>query len=161
MLFLSSYPQRSEKIKNKIKQNIRFILSHFKEPIFPRTISSRSTTCAGTQFKVVYNEKEMFKAYEQFEFIDCRVSVYRSSYATQECHHTHENQVADLITFNVCKPIFMRKCSDKSIICNFASNQANIKWQTNYPEVHRFVSYLPTDRTASIRTDKKIYRSHY
>ena len=109
MLFLSSYPQRSEKIKNKIKQNIRFILSHFKEPIFPRTISSRSTTCAGTQIKVVYNEKEMFKAYEQSEFIDCRVSVYRSSYATQECHHTHENQVADLITFNVYKPIFMRE----------------------------------------------------
>ena len=111
MLFLSSHQQESEKMKNKVKQNIRFILSHFKEPIFPRTITSRSTTCDGTQFKVVYNEKEMFRTYEQSKFIDCRVSVYRSSYATEECHED-ENlnlQVADMITVNLYKPIFMRE----------------------------------------------------
>ena len=111
MLFLSSQQQESEKRKNKVKQNIRFILSHFKEPIFPRTITSRSTTCDGPQFKVVYDEKEMFRTYEQSKFIDCRVSVYRSSVSTEECHDD-ENlnlQLADLITFNVYKPIFMRE----------------------------------------------------
>ena len=111
MLFLSSQQQQSEKRKNKVKQNIRFILSHFKEPIFPRTITSRSTTRDGPQFKVVYDEKEMFRTYEQSKFIDCRVSIYRSSYSTEECHDD-ENlnlQLADLITFNVYKPIFMRE----------------------------------------------------
>src|SRR6266852_4312869 len=111
MLFLSSHQQQSEKMKNKVKQNIRFILSHFKEPTFPRTISSRSTTCDGTQVKVVYEEKEMFRTYEQSKFIDCRVSIYRSSYAAEE-YHDDENlklQVADLISFKVYKPIFMRE----------------------------------------------------
>src|SRR5712691_4637287 len=109
MLFLSSHKQQSEKRKNKVKQNIRFILSHFKEPAFPRTITSRSTTCDGTQFKVVYDEKEMFRTYQESKFIDCRVSIHRSSYATEECHDNESLnlQVADLITINVYKPIFM------------------------------------------------------
>jgi hypothetical protein len=111
MLFLSSHQQQSERRKNKVMQNIRFILSHFKEPVFPRTISSINTAYYGTQFKVVYDEKEMFRTYEQSKFIDCGVSIYRSSYATEECHDD-ENlnlQVADLITFSVYKPIFMRE----------------------------------------------------
>jgi hypothetical protein len=111
MLFLSSHRQQSEKRKNKVKQNIRFILSHFKEPPFPRTITSRNTTHGGTQFKVVYDEKEMFRTYEQSEFIDCRVSIYRSSYHTEECHDDENLNLllADMITFNVYKPIFMRE----------------------------------------------------
>jgi len=109
MLFLSSHPQRSKKRKDKVKQNIRFILSHFEEPIFPRIITARSTTCDATQFKVVYNEKEMLRTYEQSKFIDCRVSIHRSSYATQKCHDNQNLEVADLIIFNVYKPIFMRE----------------------------------------------------
>jgi hypothetical protein len=111
MLFLSSQQQQSEKRKSKVKQNIRFILSHFKEPTFPRTITSRSTTCDGSQFKVVYDEKEMFRTYEQSKFIDCRVSIYPPLYATKEyCSDKGVNmQLADLITFNVYKPIFMRE----------------------------------------------------
>jgi hypothetical protein len=106
MLFLSSHPEQSKKRKNKVKQNIRFILSHFKEPIFPRTISSRNTMYDATQFKVAYSEEEMLRTYEQSKFIDCRVSIYRSSYA-QEC--PEDQRIADLIIFNVYKPIFMRE----------------------------------------------------
>jgi hypothetical protein len=108
MLLLSSHPQQSKKRKNKVKQNIRFILNHFKGPIFPRIISSRSTMYGATQFKVVYNEKEMIRIYEQSEFIDCRVSIYPSSYA-QECPDDQDLQIADLIIFNVYKPTFMRE----------------------------------------------------
>src|SRR5215469_7322971 len=107
MLLLSSHPEQSKKRKNKVKQNIRFILSHFKEPIFPRTISSRSTEHDATQFKVAYSEKEMFRIYEQSEFIDCRVSIYRSSYAQERLDDQRSG--ADLIIFNVYKPIFMRE----------------------------------------------------
>jgi hypothetical protein len=67
-------------------QNIRFILSHFEEPTFPRTITARNTTRDVTQLKVVYSEEEMLRTYEQSKFIDCRVSIYRSSLATQNCH---------------------------------------------------------------------------
>lgn len=141
MLFLSSHPEQSKKRKNKVKQNIRFILSHFKEPVFPRTISSRNTTYDRTQFKVAYSEKEMFRIYEQSKFIDCRVSIYRSSYAQERLD---DQRIADLIIFNVYKPIFMRKFSDKSIICNFGCNQENTSWQTNHLAVHEFLSYLPT-----------------
>ncbi len=89
-----------KKRKNKVKQNIRCILSHFKEPIFPRTISSRSTTYDTTQFKIAYSEKEMFRIYEQSKFIDCRVSIYRSSYA-QERPDDQNPEIADLITLQL------------------------------------------------------------
>jgi len=137
MLFLSSHRQQSEKRKNKVKQNIRFILSHFKEPIFPRTITTRSTTCDGTQFKVVYDEKEMFRTYEQSKFIDCRISRYRSPYATEEYHYD-ENlklQVADLITFNVYKPIFMRESAQLKAV--YAILQAIKRILTGKPTILR------------------------
>ena len=144
MLFLSSHPQQSKKRKNKVKQNIRFILNHFKGPIFPRIISSRSTMYDATQFKVVYNEKEMIRIYEQSEFIDCRVSVYRSLYATQECHG---NQVADLIFFNVYKPIFMRESAQIKAI--YAILQAIKRMLNGKPTILRsagsFHIYQPVE----------------
>ena len=137
MLFLSSHQQQSEKRKNKVEQNIRFILSHFKEPLFPRTITARSTTCDETQFKVVYDEKEMFRTYEQSKFIDCRVGIYRSPYATEE-YHDDENlklQVADLITFNVYKPIFMRESAQLKAV--YAILQAIKRILTGKPTILR------------------------
>ena len=91
MLFLSSHQQQSEKRKHKVEQNIRFILSHFKEPLFPRTITARSTTCDGTQFKVVYDEKEMFRTYEQSKFIDLGKEAYID-------HHTLQNSTTTMKT---------------------------------------------------------------
>jgi hypothetical protein len=82
MLVLSSHSEQSKQRKNKVKQNIRFILSHFKEPIFPRTISSRSTAYNATQFKVVYNEKEMFRFHEHSKFIVAELAYIG--------HHTHK-----------------------------------------------------------------------
>jgi hypothetical protein len=93
-----------------MKQNVEFILSHFKEPIFPRVISSRSIISEGTEFQVVYNEEDMFEAYEQSNFIDCRVSVSRSS-KLKHNYDYEENlntQLADMITISLYKPIFMR-----------------------------------------------------
>jgi hypothetical protein len=109
MLALSSHTEQWENRKSKVEQNIKFILSHFKEPIFPRIITSRSTKGDETQFKVVYNEEEMLRTYEESKFIDCRVSIYRSSLITQKCHDDQNPQVADLIFFDIYKPIFMRE----------------------------------------------------
>lgn len=54
---------------------IDFILNHFPEPVFPRTISSYKSH--GKQFEV-FNKKEMLKAYKESNFVDCRVNAYPS-----------------------------------------------------------------------------------
>ena len=58
------------------KENgIDFILNHLKEPLFPRTISTY--TSEGRQFEV-FSKEEMIKAFEQSDFLDCRVNAYAS-----------------------------------------------------------------------------------
>jgi ribosomal protein S19 len=69
--------------REKVREGIKFILSHFKQPIFPRTISSINTVYYGAQFKVVYSEKEMLRVYEQSKFIDCGVRICKSLSATK------------------------------------------------------------------------------
>ena len=114
-LLLSKQQQKQQESKKKrrekVREGIKCILSHFKEPIFPRTIRSINTTYNGTQFKVVYDEKEMFRTYEQSKFIDCRVSIYPSLYATKEYSNDKDvnMQLPDLITFDLHKSVFMRE----------------------------------------------------
>jgi hypothetical protein len=100
-----------KKRREKVTEGIKCILSHFKDPIFPRTISSTNITYHGTQLKVVYNEKEMFRTYEQSKFLDCRVSIYPSLDATKEYYSDKDvnMQLADLITFDLHKLVFMRE----------------------------------------------------
>ena len=53
----------------------------------------------------------MFRTYEQSKFIDCRVSIYPSLYATKENYNDKyaNMQLADLITFDLHKSVFMRE----------------------------------------------------
>jgi len=115
LLSKQQYKQQESKSKRrkKVREGIKCILSHFKEPVFPRTIRSINTTYNGPQFKVVYDEKEMFRTYEQSKFIDCRVSIYPSLYATEEYSNDKDVnvQLADLITFDLHKSVFMRECA--------------------------------------------------
>ncbi|MGC1933248.1 MAG: hypothetical protein WA667_30105 [Candidatus Nitrosopolaris sp.] len=90
--------------KEKIRKGIKFILSHFNEPVFPRTISSTNTPCYGPKFKIVYNEKEMLRAYEHSNFIDCRVSINPSLNNSKNVNTAS----ADLITFDLYKSVFMK-----------------------------------------------------
>jgi hypothetical protein len=57
------------------ENGIDFILSHLKEPLFPRTISTY--TSEGRQFEV-FSKEEMIKAFEQSDYLDCRVNAYPS-----------------------------------------------------------------------------------
>jgi Primase X len=57
------------------ENGIDFILTHLKEPLFPRTISTY--TSEGRQFEV-FSKEEMIKAFEQSDFLDCRVNAYPS-----------------------------------------------------------------------------------
>ena len=54
---------------------IDFILTHLEEPLFPRTISTYRSE--GKQFEV-FSKEEMIKAFEQSDFLDCRVNAYPS-----------------------------------------------------------------------------------
>jgi len=57
------------------ENGIDFILNHFEEPLFPRTISTYISE--GKQFEV-FSKEEMIKAFEQSDFLDCRVNAYPS-----------------------------------------------------------------------------------
>src|SRR5688500_8017493 len=57
------------------EDDLDFILNHFGENLFPRTISTYKSQ--GKQFEVCSKE-EVIKAYEESNFIDCRVNAYPS-----------------------------------------------------------------------------------
>src|ERR687890_678485 len=57
------------------QNGLNFILSHFEKPLFPRTMSTYRSE--GKQLEV-FSKEEIIKAFEQSDFIDCRVNAYRS-----------------------------------------------------------------------------------
>jgi hypothetical protein len=57
------------------ENSLNFILNHLTEPLFPRTISTYRSE--GRQFEV-FSKEEMIKAFEQSDFLDCRVNAYPS-----------------------------------------------------------------------------------
>lgn len=57
----------------KISEGLDFILSHFKEPIFPRTISTNVT--GGSQFMVT-DKSQALTAYQSADCLDCRINAY-------------------------------------------------------------------------------------
>jgi len=56
-----------------ITEDLEFILSHFEEPIWPRTISTHTTE--GRQI-LVYNKEEAITRYKQSSLLDCRINAY-------------------------------------------------------------------------------------
>jgi hypothetical protein len=60
-------------VKLKVIEGLDFILSHCKDPIWPRTISTHATE--GKQV-LVFNKEEALARYEQANFVDCRISAF-------------------------------------------------------------------------------------
>jgi len=58
-----------------ISVNVDFILTHFPDHIFPRTISTYKSR--GKQFEV-FSKEEMIARYEDSNFVDCRINAYPS-----------------------------------------------------------------------------------
>jgi hypothetical protein len=56
-----------------LEEGLDFILSHFEEPILPRTISTRTTEARQV---LVYNREEALARFKQANFLDCRISAY-------------------------------------------------------------------------------------
>jgi hypothetical protein len=66
----------------KVKQGIRFILSHFegRQQLFPRKMSTALSQ--GRQF-IVYTEDQIFNECEKAGFVDCRLNAYPVSEESQ------------------------------------------------------------------------------
>lgn len=57
----------------KIPESLEFILNHFEDPQFPRTVSTRATN--GKQ-KNVNSKDEAFARFKQANYIDCRINAF-------------------------------------------------------------------------------------
>lgn len=56
-----------------IEEGLDFILEHFEEPKFPRTISTKAT---GNKQVVVYSRKEVLRYFKGANYEDCRISAF-------------------------------------------------------------------------------------
>jgi hypothetical protein len=56
-----------------VVEGLDFILSHIEGPIWPRTISTKTTE--GRQVSVC-NKEEALARYEQANYLDCRINAY-------------------------------------------------------------------------------------
>jgi hypothetical protein len=72
MTLESAFVQPSS-TKQKVIEGLDFILSHFEDPLWPRTISTKTTE--GRQV-LVCNKEEALARYEQANYLDCRISAY-------------------------------------------------------------------------------------
>ncbi len=57
------------------KENLQFILNHFQEPLFPRTISTQLS--GGRQIQV-YDINQIYDEFEKSKFTDCRINAFAS-----------------------------------------------------------------------------------
>ena len=58
---------------DSISDNVDFILKHFSDPVYPRTISTYKSH--GKQFEV-FSKEEILNEYAESKFVDCRVNAY-------------------------------------------------------------------------------------
>lgn len=67
--------EAKERRIDKVKEGIRFILTHFegRQPLFPRKMST--SLSQGRQF-TIYNEEQILNECIKANFIDCRLSAY-------------------------------------------------------------------------------------
>ena len=69
--YSSDHPSTNDSV---VSEGLDFILSHFEEPIWPRTIF---TYTLGRQL-LVYNKQEALARFKQANFIDCSALLHDS-----------------------------------------------------------------------------------
>jgi hypothetical protein len=65
--------RRHDQMESEFIANLDFILSHFEEPIWPRTISTHATE--GRQI-LAYNKDDAITRYKQSSLLDCRINAF-------------------------------------------------------------------------------------
>jgi hypothetical protein len=67
-----------KELEKKVAEGLDFIIYHLKEPIWPRTISTKTTE--GRQIPI-HSKQEALAWYKAANFLDCRISAYPCDYA--------------------------------------------------------------------------------
>jgi hypothetical protein len=71
--FHNNVLERIERIEGI--EGLDYILNHFQEPIWPRTISTRTSD---RRQILVYSKEEALARFKQANWLDCRISAYPS-----------------------------------------------------------------------------------
>jgi hypothetical protein len=58
---------------NAVSEGFNFLITHFKDPLFPRTISTKITD--GRQI-LVFSREEALSRFKESNFLDCRINAY-------------------------------------------------------------------------------------
>jgi hypothetical protein len=80
--------------EEKIAEGLDFILSHFQQTIFPRTISTKTTE--GRQVPI-HNKRETLAWFEAANYLDCRISGYLCDYGGK----ISSRQMIDLVMIDL------------------------------------------------------------
>lgn len=64
----------------QVERGLDFLLSHFEDFVWPRTISTKTTR--GSQ-KLVFSKEEALARFKQANYLDCRISAYPNSKYTR------------------------------------------------------------------------------
>jgi Primase X len=97
-------------LDNRVTEGLDFILSHLKEPIWPRTISTKSTE--GRQIPV-YSKQQALAWYKSANFLDCRISAYPYYYynANGNVCRRNRQRVIDLVMIDLDQSTFKSRQS--------------------------------------------------
>ena len=97
-------------ISVEVEQGLDFILSHFQEPLWPRTIA---TKMSDDRQIPVYSRTEALELFRESDWIDCRISAY---------HYWRTCKVSEFANIkNAIIPDFIMGDLDK---CNFKSERS-------------------------------------
>ncbi len=96
--------QDYKQLEQKVAAGLGFILDHLKEPLWPRTISTKTTE--GIQIPVK-NEQEALAWYKAANFLDCRINAYSYYYRKED---VRLRRMIDLVMIDLDQ-------------CNFKSSQ--------------------------------------
>lgn len=94
-----------ELLEKNVLEGLDFILDHFEEPIWPRTISTKTTQ--GRQIPV-YNKQEAIARYKAANFLDCRINAYHYD---STINKNNDRQKISLIMIDIDKSRFKSKLS--------------------------------------------------
>ena len=113
-----------------IEESIDFILGHFEEPIWPRTIFTPKEKQV-----LVYNKEEAFARFKQAKLLDCRINAYPDYTGFGRINRQVPNFVfidLDLSRFNSRNALDKAlRNVQKNIKEKFSGAQATIIWSGN------------------------------
>jgi hypothetical protein len=94
MITTITFSQNYEELEKRVTEGLDFIIYHLKEPIWPRTISTKTTE--GRQVKVSSKHQAM-AWYKAANFLDCRISAYPCDYVGK----VSNRQTIDLVMMDL------------------------------------------------------------